>query len=86
MGVRVAATFVDRSLVGPAGPTDAPGSRKPIIAGAIAWYMQIGDIVSTLLEDPVLLGIVVVLFAFVFFVYLFLRRTVTAFKQGMQGK
>ncbi|MEF8853168.1 MAG: hypothetical protein V5A44_12180 [Haloarculaceae archaeon] len=48
--------------------------------------MQIGDIVSTLLEDPVLLGIVVVLFAFVFFVYLFLRRTVTAFKQGMQGK
>jgi hypothetical protein len=36
--------------------------------------------------DPVLVGIVVILLGFVFFVYLFLRRTATAFKEGMQGK
>ena len=36
--------------------------------------------------DPVLVGIVVVLLVFIFLVYLFLRRTVTAFKEGMQGK
>jgi hypothetical protein len=36
--------------------------------------------------DPVLVGIVVVMLAFVFFVYLFLRRTATAFKEGVKGK
>ncbi len=48
--------------------------------------MQIGDIVSALFEDPVLVGIVVVLLGFIFLVYLFLRRTVTAFKDGMRGR
>jgi len=48
--------------------------------------MQLGDIVSAFFDDPVLIGIVVVLLGFVLFVYLFLRRTVTAFKEGMQGK
>lgn len=67
-------------------PPDQSRSRKPIIAHEIAEYMQIGDIVSTLFEDPVLVGIVVVLLGFIFFVYLFLRRTVTAFKDGMRGK
>jgi len=32
--------------------------------------------------DPVLLGIVVFLLLFVFFVFLFLRRTAKAFKEG----
>ena len=37
--------------------------------------------------DPVLLGIVVVMLTFVFLVYLFLRRTVTGFREGMnQGR
>ena len=34
--------------------------------------------------DPVLVGIVVIILGFVFFVYLFLRRTVTGFQEGMQ--
>ena len=34
--------------------------------------------------DPVLVGIVVVMLAFVFFVYLFLRRIATGFKEGVQ--
>lgn len=37
--------------------------------------------------DPVLIGIVVVMLLFVFFIYLFLRRTVTGFREGMnQGR
>jgi hypothetical protein len=37
--------------------------------------------------DPVLVGIVVIILGFVFFVYLFLRRTLKGFKEGMeQGK
>jgi hypothetical protein len=37
--------------------------------------------------DPVLVGIVVVLLTFVFLLYLFLRRTVTGFIEGMrQGR
>jgi len=34
--------------------------------------------------DPVLLGIVVVLLLFVFFVFLFLRRTAKAFREGYE--
>jgi len=34
--------------------------------------------------DPVLVGMVVVMLAFVFFIYLMLRRTITGFMQGMQ--
>lgn len=49
--------------------------------------MQIGDLVSGFFEDPVLVFIVVVLLAFVFFIYLFLRRTAQGFKEGMdQGR
>jgi len=40
--------------------------------------MIFGDI------DPVLLGIVVVLLLFVFFTFLFLRRTAKAFKEGFE--
>jgi hypothetical protein len=36
--------------------------------------------------DLVLVGIVVIILGFIFFAYLFLRRTLTAFKEGMQGK
>jgi hypothetical protein len=37
--------------------------------------------------DLVLVGIVAVLLGFVFFVYLFLRRTVTGFAEGLkQGR
>lgn len=34
--------------------------------------------------DPVLVGLLVLILGFVFFVYLFLRRTVTGFREGMQ--
>jgi branched-subunit amino acid ABC-type transport system permease component len=37
--------------------------------------------------DPVLVFIVVVMLGFVFFVYLFLRRTLSGFKEGInQGR
>jgi lipopolysaccharide export LptBFGC system permease protein LptF len=37
--------------------------------------------------DPVLIAIVAIMLGFVFFVYLFLRRTLTGFKEGLdQGK
>jgi hypothetical protein len=36
-----------------------------------------------LLQDPVFVGLVVALLAFVFFVYLFVRRTVTGFREGI---
>jgi hypothetical protein len=48
--------------------------------------MQVDDLVSILLDSPVLVGIVVVILGLIFFVYLFLRRTATAFREGMQGK
>ena len=34
--------------------------------------------------DPVLVGIVAVLLLFVFFLFLFLRRTMKGFREGMQ--
>jgi uncharacterized protein (DUF2062 family) len=35
--------------------------------------------------DPILVGMVALMLIFVFAVYLFLRRTATAFKEGMSG-
>jgi ABC-type uncharacterized transport system permease subunit len=35
------------------------------------------------MADPIVLGILVALLLFVFFVYLMLRRTVTGFKEGV---
>lgn len=40
----------------------------------------------SLAVDPVLVGIVVVLLLFFFAVFLFLRRTATAFKEGFKGE
>lgn len=34
--------------------------------------------------DPVLVGILAVLVAFFFFIYLFLRRIVTGFREGVE--
>jgi uncharacterized protein (DUF2062 family) len=34
--------------------------------------------------DPVLVGIVAIILGFIFFVYLFLRKTITGFQEGMQ--
>lgn len=34
--------------------------------------------------SPVLVGIVAIILGFVFFVYLFLRRIATGFKQGLE--
>ncbi|WP_433626196.1 hypothetical protein [Halomicrococcus sp. NG-SE-24] len=36
-----------------------------------------------LLQDPVFVGLLVVLLAFVFFIYLFVRRTITGFQEGI---
>jgi hypothetical protein len=49
--------------------------------------MILDDLVSGFLEDPVLVAIVVIMLTFLFFVYLFLRRTATGFKEGLnQGR
>jgi hypothetical protein len=45
--------------------------------------MVVDALVNVVSEDPVLVGIVVVMLAFVFFLYLMIRRTVTGFKEGM---
>lgn len=34
--------------------------------------------------DPVLVGILVLMVAFVFFIYLMVRRTITQFSQGVE--
>lgn len=34
--------------------------------------------------DPVLIGLLVLILGFVFFVYLFLRRTMTGFQEGVE--
>jgi hypothetical protein len=35
--------------------------------------------------DPILVGLLVLLLGFVFFMYLFIRRTVTGFQEGVQS-
>jgi uncharacterized protein (DUF2062 family) len=35
--------------------------------------------------DPMLVGLLILILGFVFFIYLFLRRTVVGFKEGMQS-
>ncbi|WP_227353381.1 DUF7859 family protein [Haladaptatus salinisoli] len=34
--------------------------------------------------DPVFVGLLVAILAFVFFIYLFIRRTLTGFQEGMR--
>ncbi|GAA0224908.1 hypothetical protein ACFFQF_09890 [Haladaptatus pallidirubidus] len=46
--------------------------------------MQPIDIVGEYLGDPVFVGLLVAILAFVFFIYLFVRRTLTGFQEGMQ--
>jgi ABC-type uncharacterized transport system permease subunit len=36
------------------------------------------------MADPIVIGILVALLLFIFFMYLLLRRTVTGFKEGVQ--
>lgn len=41
-------------------------------------------IVGNTLNDPLFVGLLVIMLGFVFFVYLFIRRTLTGFQEGMQ--
>lgn len=36
-------------------------------------------------DDPVIIGVVVILLSLVFFLYLLLRRTMLEFREGMEG-
>ncbi len=36
------------------------------------------------LQDPLFVGLLVVILAFVFFIYLFIRRIMTGFQEGVQ--
>ena len=42
----------------------------------------LGDAVDILLSDPIFAGLVVVILLFIFFAYLFVRRTVTGLREG----
>ncbi|MFB6300173.1 MAG: hypothetical protein ABEH65_07935 [Halobacteriales archaeon] len=37
-------------------------------------------------DDPVLLGLLAALVVFFFFIYLFIRRIVTGFREGYEGR
>jgi hypothetical protein len=41
--------------------------------------------VDALMNDPILLGLIVVMLLFVFFAYLFVRRTLTGLQEGYQS-
>jgi hypothetical protein len=40
---------------------------------------------ASIVNDPLVLGFLVVLLGFVLFMYLFVRRTLTGFKEGMEN-
>ena len=42
----------------------------------------LGDVVDILVSDPIFAGLVVVMLLFVFFAYLFVRRTLTGLQEG----
>lgn len=67
----------------------------PGFAGSLCGYLrcvrqrgkrlQWGDSTGGMLEvDPVLVGLITVILLFILFVYLMIRRTVTAFTDGMR--
>jgi len=40
---------------------------------------------ASLFNDPLVLGFLVILLGFVLFMYLFIRRTLTGFREGMEN-
>ena len=40
---------------------------------------------ASIFNDPLVLGFLVLLLGFVFFMYLFVRRTLTGFREGMDN-
>ncbi len=40
------------------------------------------DVVDIIVSDPIFAGLIVVMLLFVFFAYLFVRRTVTGLREG----
>lgn len=43
-------------------------------------------LVDTIASDPILVGLIVVMLIFVFFAYLFVRRTLTGFREGFESR
>ncbi|MCO8242863.1 MULTISPECIES: hypothetical protein [unclassified Haladaptatus] len=41
-------------------------------------------IFGKVLHDPLFIGLLVIMLAFVFFIYLFIRRIMTGFQEGIQ--
>jgi len=41
--------------------------------------------IETLANDPILVGLIVVMLLFVFFAYLFVRRTLTGLREGYES-
>jgi uncharacterized membrane protein YdbT with pleckstrin-like domain len=68
-----------------AEPERLSGSPPETSIGAAreATDMAQSNLVDIFFEDPVIVGIVVILLALVFFLYLFLRRIATGFKEGL---
>jgi hypothetical protein len=40
---------------------------------------------ASLFNDPLVLGFLVILLGFILFMYLFIRRTLTGFREGMEN-
>jgi hypothetical protein len=74
----------------PNGETAIPPGQKAPPMLVTPLQSLVGGLVDFVVEDPLFVGLVVVILAFVFFMYLFVRRTVTGlrdgFDEGYRGK
>jgi hypothetical protein len=64
--------------------TSLPGAGQPtgMLQSDLIGVLQ-SDLVGEFFDDPVLVGMMVLMLVFVFFSYLFIRRTITGFMQGL---
>lgn len=46
--------------------------------------MELLGVFGKVLHDPLFVGLLVIMLAFVFFIYLFIRRIMTGFQEGIQ--
>jgi hypothetical protein len=60
----------------PPAETDLPRHREGT---------PMAGFIDTLANDPILVGLIVVMLLFVFFAYLFVRRTLTGLREGYES-
>jgi hypothetical protein len=59
--------------------------RQSAVRGGVPCRNHFAPPLQNIAMDWVLIGIIALLLGFVFFIYLFIRRTVTGFRQGVEG-